>query len=84
MLIEILKEDSCQRLIEEINKSGYTVNQLASYSHLGKQEVEKLINGDIKDMDFLMLVNICKTMNINPFSFFKEDLKLVDFINSIY
>lgn len=84
MLIEILKDNSCDRLIEEINKSGYTVNQLASYSHLGKNEVIKLVNGDIKDMDFLMLVNICKAMNINPFSFFKEDLSLVDFLNSIY
>ena len=84
MLIEVLKDDSCQRLIEEINKSGYTVNQLASYSHLGVNEVRKLVNGDIQDMDFLMLVNICKAMNINPFSFFKEDLKLVDFLNSIY
>ena len=84
MLMEILKDDSCQRLIEEINKSGYTVNQIASYSHLGVKEVKKLVNGEIEDMDFLMLVNLCKAMNINPFSFFKEDLKLVDFLNSIY
>lgn len=84
MLIEILKDDSYKRLIEEINKSGYTVNQLAINSHLEKNEVQKLVDGDIQDMDFLMLVNICKAMNINPFSFFKEDLSLVDFINSIY
>ncbi len=84
MLIEVLKDNSCQRLIEEINKSGYTVNQIASYSRLGVNEVKKLVDGEIQDMDFLMLVNICKTLKINPFSFIKEDIKLVDFINSIY
>lgn len=84
MLIEILKDNSCERLIEEINKCGYTVNQIASYSHLGVKEVKKLVDGEIQDMDFLMLVNICKALNINPFSFFKEDLRLVDFLNSIY
>lgn len=83
MFMEILKDGSLKRIIEEINKSGYSVNQIASYSHLGVKEVRKLVDGEIEEMDFMMLVSLCKAMNLNPFSFIKDDIKLSEFLNSI-
>lgn len=83
MFMEILKDGSLKRIIEEINKSGYSVNQIASYSHLGVKEVRKLVDGEIEEMDFMMLVSLCRAMNLNPFSFIKDDIKLSEFLNSI-
>ena len=84
MLIDILKDDAWKRLKREIKKSGYSIDQLASRAHLEKYEVQRVMDGDINEMDFLMLVNLCKAINIDPFSFFKDDIKLADFLNSIY
>ena len=83
MFMELLKDDSLKRIIEEINKSGYSVNQIASYSHLGVNEVRRLVDGEIDEMDFMMLVGLCRTMHLNPFSFIKDDVKLTEFLNSI-
>ena len=83
MFMELLKDDSLKRIIEEINKSGYSVNQIASYSHLGVKEVRRLIDGEIDEMDFMMLVSLCRTIHLNPFSFIKDDVKLSEFLDSI-
>ena len=83
MFTQILKDDSLKRIINKINESGYSVNQLASYSHLGVNEVKKLVDGEIEDMDFMMLVNLCRTIKLNPFSFIRDDIKLTEFLNSI-
>lgn len=83
MFMELLKDDSLKRIIEEINKSGYSVNQIASYSHLGVNEVRRLVDGEIDEMDFMMLVDLCRTMHLNPFSFIKDEVKLSEFLDSI-
>lgn len=83
MFMELLKDDSLKRIIEEINKSGYSVNQIASYSHLGVNEVRRLVDGEIDEMDFMMLVGLCRTMHLNPFSFIKDEVKLSEFLDSI-
>lgn len=83
MFLEILKDDTYQTLIDEINNCGYSIHELSDISSVSKKDIKKIKNGNLDDMDFLMLVNLCKAMDINPFSFIKEGISLVDFLNSI-
>lgn len=83
MFLEILKDDTYQTLIDEINNCGYSIHELSDISLISEKEIKKIKSGNLDDMDFLMLVNLCKAMNINPFSFIKEEISLIDFLNSI-
>ena len=83
MFLEILKDDTYQTLIDEINNCGYSIHELSDISSVSKKDIKKIKNGNLDDMDFLTLVNLCKAIDINPFSFIKEGISLVDFLSSI-
>lgn len=83
MFMEMLKDNTLKKIIEELNNTGYSVNQIASYSHLGVNEVRKLVDGEIDEMDFMMLVALCRVIHLNPFSFIKDEVTLTEFLDSI-
>ena len=43
MLDDILIDGSCEKLIAEINKKGYTVRQISKNANLEYKEVKKFI-----------------------------------------
>lgn len=84
MLNDILKVGACEMIIERINAKGYSVRQISKKADLEYNEVKRFIEGETDEMDFLMLVNLCHAINLNPFDYVRDDILLKDFLELVY
>lgn len=83
MIKDFLKEDAYKSLLNAIQKSGKTKNEIAKACRLNKQDINKIYDGDFDNIDFLMIADVCHEINYSVFSLIKEDTKLYEFINAI-
>jgi hypothetical protein len=80
---DLLKENASKILKDEIDKSGYTKNQLSKLCGLERKDINKFYDGDFEEIDFLMLVDFCRIIRFSPFALFRQDVKLFEFLNAI-
>lgn len=80
---ELFKDNAAKILKHEIDKSGYSKNQLSKLCGLERKDINKFFDGDFDNIDFLMLVDFCRVIKFSPFALFKRDVKLYEFLNAI-
>lgn len=80
---DLLKDNASIILKSEIDKSGYSKNQLSKLCGLERRDINKFYEGDFDEIDFLMLVDFCRVIRFSPFALFRQDVKLFEFLNAI-
>lgn len=80
---DLLKDNARIILKSEIDKSGYSKNQLSKLSGLERRDINKFYEGDFDEIDFLMLVDFCRVIRFSPFALFRQDVRLFEFLNAI-
>ena len=75
---EVGKEIQLERERQKLSRT-----KLASYSQVDSEIVKELENGYYKNLDFCSLVEICRTLKMNVFSFLKEGITITELLNTI-
>lgn len=71
---ELISDDTGTRLKRERREWGMSRRRLAKLSHTDPETIEYIEKGYVCMLDFNLLVNICKALQINPFDYFSKKL----------
>lgn len=72
MFKDLLVEDISDRLKKERKAWGMSRRRLARLSHTDKETIEEIEYGNLKNLDFELLMRICEALEISAFSFLKK------------